>query len=69
LTELAGRFAGRPRVRGAAETARKAVSKALRTQIAKLLDQHPALGRHLGGAIRLGTFCVYAPSVVVEWFT
>jgi hypothetical protein len=39
----------------------------LRTQIGKLLDMHPALGRHLRDTVRMGTVCVYAPPAPVEW--
>ena len=66
-TQLARRFGARPTQHGPAETARKAVTKVLRTQIGKLLDVHPALGRHLRDAIRMGTICVYAPSTPVQW--
>jgi hypothetical protein len=67
VAELAGRFSVRSARRGPAETARKAVTKVLRTQIGKLLDLHPALGRHLRDTIRLGTVCVYAPATIVAW--
>jgi hypothetical protein len=67
VAELAGRFSGRSARRGPAETARKAVTKVLRTQIGRLLDLHPALGRHLRDTVRLGTVCVYAPTTLVEW--
>jgi hypothetical protein len=60
---------GAPRQRGPSETARKAVTKALRTQIGKILEEHPALGRHLRDTVRLGTVCVYAPPVRVDWET
>jgi hypothetical protein len=53
--------------RGPAETARKAVTKVIRTQIGKLLELHPALGRHLSETVRMGTVCVYAPSSRVDW--
>lgn len=65
--QLAQAFAGRPRARGPAETARKAVTKVLRTQIARLLDVHPDLGEHLRASIRMGTFCSYAPAAPVGW--
>jgi hypothetical protein len=68
MAELSMRFA-HARTRGPAETARKAVTKALRMQIGKLLDEHPPLGRHLRDAIRMGTTCVYAPNPRVEWET
>jgi hypothetical protein len=69
MTELSGRFRSRSRTRGPAETARKAVTKALRTQIGKLLASHPVLGRHLHHAVRMGTVCVYAPSNRIDWDT
>jgi len=65
--QLAQQFGAHARTRGPAETARKAVTKVLRTQIAKLLDVHPALGEHLRDAVRMGTFCSYAPRTSVEW--
>ena len=65
--QLAGRFGGRVALSGPAETARKAVTKVLRTQIGKLLEVHPALGRHLRESVRMGTTCVYAPPTTVEW--
>ena len=67
VAQLAKRFGARPALRGPAETARKAVTKVLRTQIGKLLDVHPALGRHLRDTVRMGTVCVYAPPTPVEW--
>jgi hypothetical protein len=66
-SQLAECFGTRTSVRGPAETARKAVTKVLRTQIGKLLDLHPALGRHLRDTVRMGTVCVYAPPSPVEW--
>jgi hypothetical protein len=45
------------------------VTKALRTQIGKLLHDHPTLGRHLAQTVRMGTFCVYAPTTHVTWET
>jgi hypothetical protein len=68
LAQLGGaRFGARSNRRGPGETARKAVTKVLRTQIGKLLDLHPALGRHLREAVRMGTVCVYAPATPVDW--
>jgi tetratricopeptide (TPR) repeat protein len=67
VAQLARRFGTRAACRGPAETARKAVTKVLRTQIGKLLDTHPALGRHLRDAVRMGTVCVYAPPTSVAW--
>src|SRR6185436_13403759 len=67
IDQLAERFGARAQRQGPSETARKAVTKVLRTQIGKLLELHPALGRHLRDSIRMGTVCVYAPSSPVEW--
>jgi hypothetical protein len=67
--QLARRFAGRGLGAGPAERARKAVTKAIRAQLAKLLDVHPVLGRHLSATVRMGTVCVYAPAGRVDWDT
>jgi len=67
VAQLARVFGGRAARSGPAETARKAVTKVLRTQIGKLLDVHPALGRHLRDTVRMGTVCVYAPSASIDW--
>ncbi len=67
MTQLSARFRSRARLHGPAETARKAVTKALRTQIGRLLAQHPRLGRHLRHAVRMGTVCVYAPTDRIDW--
>jgi hypothetical protein len=67
VSELAQRFGSRSRTRSHAETARKAVTKVLRTQIGRLLDVHPALGRHLRDTVRMGKTCVYAPQAPVTW--
>jgi hypothetical protein len=67
VAELAGRFGTRAPRRGPAETARKAVTKVIRTQIGKLLELHPPLGRHLSETVRMGTVCVYAPPTPIEW--
>jgi tetratricopeptide (TPR) repeat protein len=67
LEQLTDQLVARPVLQGPAETARKAVTKVLRTQIGKLLEVHPFLGRHLRDSVRLGTTCVYAPTTAVEW--
>ncbi|MEW6270078.1 MAG: AAA family ATPase [Thermodesulfobacteriota bacterium] len=67
VSQLAQSFAGRSRTRGPAETARKAVTKVVRTHIGKLLDAHAALGEHLRECVRMGTFCAYAPRTAVQW--
>jgi hypothetical protein len=66
-SQVSQRFGSRARTRGPAETARKAVTKVLRTQIAKLLDAHPILGEHLRHAVKTGVFCSYAPDVATSW--
>lgn len=67
MAELATTFGRRTVRRGPAETARKAVTKVIRTQIGKLLELHPVLGRHLSETVRMGTVCVYAPADPVDW--
>ena len=67
MGQLAERFGSHGRTRSHAETARKAVTKVLRTQIGRLLDVHPALGRHLRDTVRMGKTCVYAPPTSVGW--
>jgi len=67
VSQLAGQFGRRAPRQGPSETARKAVTKVIRTQIGKLLEMHPALGRHLSATIRMGTVCVYAPADAVAW--
>jgi tetratricopeptide (TPR) repeat protein len=53
---------GRDRKAGsAAERARVSVTRAIRTALARIADQHPALGKHLGATIRTGTYCSYTP--------
>jgi hypothetical protein len=67
VAQLAGRFGPRPVVQGPAEAARKAVTKVLRAQVGRLIEVHPALGRHLREAVQMGTVCVYAPATALEW--
>ncbi len=53
---------GRPREAGAtAERARMSVARSIRYALAKIDEQHPALGQHLQQAIRTGTYCEYRP--------
>jgi hypothetical protein len=62
--ELAGAvgLGGRDRKAGsAAERARLSVTRAIRSALARIAEQHPALGRHLDATIRTGTFCSYTP--------
>ena len=67
VAQVSQRFGSRARTRGPAETARKAVTKVLRTQIAKLLDVHPNLGEHLRETVQTGVFCSYAPTPATGW--
>ena len=68
--ELARAFGlgGRARRLGdPAERARKAVYNRLRSAIAALETELPALGRHLARSIRTGTFCAYRPDREMRW--
>jgi hypothetical protein len=67
VSQLARRFGTHAHSRGPADTARKAVTKVLRTQIGKLLDEHPLLGEHLRDSVRMGTVCVYRPRTPTTW--
>src|SRR6185295_13855895 len=59
---------GRPRKAGdPAERARAAVTVRLRDALTRIEKAHPALGRHLRGAVRTGTWCVYAPERPTSW--
>jgi tetratricopeptide (TPR) repeat protein len=62
--ELARAFGLGGRGRRAASTserARAGVTRAVRQAIARIGEHHPQLGRHLGRAIRTGTYCAYRP--------
>lgn len=64
VRELSNAFGigGRSRKAGAtSERARVATTRALRTAIRHIADHHESLGRHLGHAIRTGTYCSYQP--------
>ena len=50
-----------PRAPSDAERARVNVTKAIRSAIARIGEQSPALGNHLARTIRTGTFCSYVP--------
>ena len=43
------------------ERARMSVTKAVRSAVRRLEDEHPELGRHLSLAVHTGTFCSYDP--------
>jgi hypothetical protein len=67
-SELAAAYGLRgARTRSGAERVRKAVTKCIRDQIAKIARADEALGRHLTNAIRTGTFCAYLPERPVDW--
>lgn len=64
MRELSRAFGlgGRTRRAGSAsERARAAVTRALRTAMARIDTHHPALGAHLDQAIHTGTYCSYQP--------
>jgi tetratricopeptide (TPR) repeat protein len=53
---------GRERRRGApGERARLTVTKAIRAALAKIVHNHPGLGRHLTNTVKTGSFCSYTP--------
>ncbi len=67
-SELAAAYGLRgARAQGGAERVRKAVTKCIRDQIAKIGRADEALGRHLANAIRTGTFCAYVPERPLDW--
>jgi tetratricopeptide (TPR) repeat protein len=49
------------------EQARKAVAQRVRNSMRRIDAAHPALGRHLDTALRMGTLCSYAPEHSVDW--
>jgi hypothetical protein len=67
VSQLAQSFGSHVRTRGPAETARKAVTKVIRTQIGKLVEAYPHLGEHLRHSVRTGVFCSYAPATPIDW--
>ena len=59
---------GRARRSGAsAERARSAVGWRIRAALRRLTEADPALGRHLGQAVQLGTWCSYRPGEPRTW--
>jgi hypothetical protein len=61
---------GRPRRAGdPVERARKAVTGRIRMTIGRIEPEHPALARHLGVAVRTGTYCAYEPEIAIAWKT
>jgi hypothetical protein len=51
------------------ERARASVSKAVRSAVRRLGEEHPELGQHLSLAVHTGTFCAYDPDprAPVSW--
>lgn len=49
------------------ERARKAVTARIRDCIRRTRSAHPQLGRHLGSAVRTGTWCCYEPEDPIDW--
>ena len=45
----------------ATERARLSVTRALRSAISRIAEQHTALGAHFDATVRTGTFCSYQP--------
>lgn len=60
-------LAGRPRDLSDRERARKRVGNALRRLLEKFESIHPALARHLGRSLRLGSRLIYEPEGNVRW--
>lgn len=72
LEQLAGStgIGGRPRGSAtAAERARQAVTKALKSTLERISAESPTLGHHLAATLRTGTFCRYAPDprIPIRW--
>jgi hypothetical protein len=64
IRELARAFGLSGRARRAAsasERARASVTRAVRQAMTRIGEHHPALGEHLGHAVRTGTYCAYLP--------
>ena len=49
------------------EKVRKAVTKCLRTSLARIQQAHLPLWRHLHTALKTGTFCSYTPEPPITW--
>ncbi|MDX1636451.1 MAG: hypothetical protein R3281_00690 [Balneolaceae bacterium] len=52
---------GSPGEGDSVERARSAVTWRIRSAIAKIEKEHPALGKHFSNAVKTGTFCSYEP--------
>jgi tetratricopeptide (TPR) repeat protein len=53
----------------ASERARLSVTRAIRSAIARIQEESPALGAHLAATVRTGSFCSYTPDprVPIHW--
>jgi hypothetical protein len=49
------------RTNSPSERARQSVTKAIRSALQVLTDEHPALGLHLAHSVRTGRYCTYDP--------
>ncbi|MGZ5396455.1 MAG: hypothetical protein ACXWEI_13590, partial [Mycobacterium sp.] len=72
LAELSGAVGLGGRLRGtggAAERARTSVTRSLRYALARVTEQHGALGEHLGRTVHTGSYCRYEPDPVapISW--
>ena len=68
--DAAAGLGGRPRSTGStAERARVAVRKAIVAALLRIIEVHPALGRHLHESVRTGSVCRYEPNpeAPVRW--
>ena len=61
LTGSSGLGGGAREASSSAERSRVLVGRNVRAVLEKIRRQHPALGRHLATAIKLGYFCSYQP--------
>ncbi len=69
LARAAGLGGRSRRAASAVERARVNVTLAIKSALRKIFEENPALGRHLGNAVKTGTFCSYTPDPrsAVEW--
>jgi hypothetical protein len=61
LARAVGLGGGSRRAASHAERARLNATRAIRSAMANLARQHPALGRHLAATVRTGRYCSYTP--------
>jgi tetratricopeptide (TPR) repeat protein len=71
LSRAFGLHGSQRRAGSAPERARVAVTRAIRTALARITEHHEPLGEHLNNTIRTGTFCSYQPDprVPTRWTT